>query len=246
MKSKVMIRQQMHSVLQIHLQPVQLVVIAVALLFGASLSLVVPAQSTPIKQIAPDAVVASLYRQRARVFQARSRELLDKHFEKRLADLTWMELLHWESSGRSEMEDFDDVLYNFGYGEGTITKPVIGKPSFEGRKAQVNVSYSVVYAPPAVSKRSVYKETILFLLADGETGWRIRDIKYEGGKESLFELYSMDSKRRPPSETIGSRSAAAARRRVTKIISKNIPTVPTRASHARRSNRVLSESFGAD
>jgi hypothetical protein len=81
-----------------------------------------------------------------------------------------MELLHWESSGKSELEDFDYVLYNFGYGEGTITKPLIGKPSYEGRKAQVNVAYNVVYAPPAVSKRSVHKETILFLLANGETG----------------------------------------------------------------------------
>ena len=86
------------------------------------------------------------------------------------------------------------MLYNFGYGEGTITKPVIAKPSYEGRKAQVNVSYSIVYAPPTVLKRSVHKETIFFLLAVGETGWRITDIKYDGGKKSLFEMYSMDSK----------------------------------------------------
>jgi hypothetical protein len=184
----------MHSALQIHMTPARLVVIAAALLFGASLSFVVRGQSTPTRQIAPDALVANLYRQRARVFQVRSRALLDKHFEKTLADLTWMELLHWESSGNSELEDFDYVLYNFGYGEGTITKPVIGKPSYEGRKAQVNVSYDVVYAPPAVSKRSVHKETIFFLLAAGETGWRITDIKYDGGKKSLFEIYSMDSK----------------------------------------------------
>jgi hypothetical protein len=182
--------------------PARLVVIAAVLLLGASLSFVIRAQSTPIKQIAPDALVANLYRQQARVFQSRSRALLDKYFEKSLADLTWMELLHWESSGKSELEDFDYVLYNFGYGEGTITKPLIGKPSYEGRKAQVNVAYNVVYAPPAVSKRSVHKETILFLLANGETGWRITDIKYDcgfdwcvaGGKLSLFEMYSMDSK----------------------------------------------------
>jgi hypothetical protein len=178
------------------MKPVSLVVIAAALLLGMSLSFVVPAQSPPVKQIAPDALVANLYRQQARVFQARSRALLDKHFEKTLADLTWMELLHWESSGNSELEDFDYVLYNFGYGEGTISKPVIGKPSYEGRKAQVQVSYDVVYAPPAVSKRSVHKETILFLLAAGETGWRITDIKYDGGKKSLFEMYSMNSKAR--------------------------------------------------
>jgi hypothetical protein len=114
MKSKVAIRQQMHSVLQIHMTPARLVVIAAVLLLGASLSFVIRAQSTPIKQIAPDALVANLYRQQARVFQSRSRALLDKYFEKSLADLTWMELLHWESSGKSELEDFDYVLYNFG------------------------------------------------------------------------------------------------------------------------------------
>jgi hypothetical protein len=203
MKSKVAIRQQLHSVLQIHITPARLVVIAVVLLLGASLSFVIRAQSIPIKQIAPDALVANLYRQAPdRVFQARSRALVDKYFEKSLADLIWMELLHWESSGASEMEPFDYVLYNFGHGEGTITKPLIGKPSYEGRKAQVNVSYNVVYARPAVSKRSVHKETIAFLLAAGETGWKITDIRYDcgfdwcvdGGKLSLFEMYSMDSK----------------------------------------------------
>lgn len=200
MKSIVAVRQQSHSVLEINMKTVR--AIAAALVLGASSSFVL-AQSIPPRQIAPDALVANLYRQAPdRVFQAQSRALLDKYFEKSLADLTWMELLHWESSGTSEMEPFDYVLYNFGYGEGTITKPVIGKPSYEGRKAQVNVSYNIVYAPPAVSKRSVHKETIIFLLAAGETGWKITDINYDcgfdwcvdGGKLSLFEMYSMDSK----------------------------------------------------
>lgn len=150
--------------------------------------------------MAPDTLVANLYRQERQVFQqARSRVLLDKYFDKSLADLTWKELLYWESSGSEE--DFDYVLYNFGYDEGTTTKLVISKPSYQGRKAQVNVSYDVVYAPPAVPKRSVDKETIIFLLAAGETGWRITDIKYDcqfdwclhGVKTSLFEMYSMDS-----------------------------------------------------
>lgn len=193
MKSKLSVRQQIHSVLQIYMKTLRLFLISAALLLGASLSFVVRAQSTSTKQMAPDTLVANLYRQQRQVFQqARSRVLLDKYFDKSLADLTWKELLRWESS-ESE-EDFDYVLYNFGYGEGTITKLVIGKPSYEGRKAQVNVSYDVVYAPPDVPKRSVYKETIIFLLSAGETGWKITDIKYDGGKKSLFEMYSKDFK----------------------------------------------------
>ena len=208
MKSKISVRQQLHSVLKIHMKTL----IAAALLLGASLCFVVRAQSTPTKQIVPDALVANLYRQAGagvyvdgrkgaagstdRVFQARSRTLLDKYFEKSLADLIWKALLRWKSSGDSEIEDFDYVLFNFGYGEGTITKFAIGKPSYQSQKAQVDVSYDVVYAPPAVSKRSVHKETIIFLLAAGETGWKVSDIKYDGGKKSLLEIYSKDFKER--------------------------------------------------
>ena len=211
MKS-IVVRQQMHSVLQMSMKPVGLVVMAAALLLGASSSFVVRAQSIPIKQITPDDLVANLYRQAGagvyvdgrkgaagstnRVFQPRSRVLLDKYFEKSLADLIWKALLRWKSSGDSDIEDFDYVLFNFGSGEGTITKFAIGKPSDQGQKAQVNVSYDVVCAPPECSKKSVNRETIIFLLAAGETGWRITDIKYDGGTKSLVEIYSKDSKER--------------------------------------------------
>jgi hypothetical protein len=107
--------------------------------------------------------------------------------------LIWKALLRWESSGNSDIEDFDYVLYNFGYGgDSTFTKPVIGKPSHEGNKAKVNVSYTV-----SPNGGSSFKETIVFLLASGETGWRITDINYDGGKKSLFDIYSKDFKEQP-------------------------------------------------
>ena len=163
------------------------------------------AQSTLPNQIAPDTLVANLYRQDKQIFQqARSRVLLDKYFDKSLADLIWKAQLRWKSSGDSEIEDFDYVLYNFGIGSdvSSVSKPIISKPTYEAQKAQINVSYVVVCAPPACAKKSVDKETIIFLLAAGETGWRITDIKYDcrfdwcihGEKISLFEMYSRDSK----------------------------------------------------
>lgn len=170
-------------------------VIAAVFVFNASLPSFARAQSNFTK-IAPDALIANLYRAQTKVFQPRSRTLLDKYFEKKLADLIWKELLRWQSSGDSDVEDFDYVLYNFGYGEGTVTKFAVGKPTYQDRKAQVNVSYDVVYAPPAVAKRSVSKENIIFLLTEGETGWRISDLKYDGGTKSLVEIYSKDSKER--------------------------------------------------
>lgn len=180
--------------------------IATAMVFAASLSFAVRAQSTTTTQVPPDALVAKLYRQNALVFQAKSRALLDKYFEKGLADLIWKALLRWESSGDSDLEAFDYVLHNFGYGEGTIRNFVVGKPSYEARNAQVNISYDVVYAPPGVSKRSIHKETIIFLLTAGAAGWRIADIKYDcqnglglcvDGRTSLFEIYSMDARATP-------------------------------------------------
>lgn len=188
---------------KIPMKKLRMMAIATTLVFGGSLSFVVRAQSTTTTQVPPDAVIAKLYRQNTLVFQAKSRALLDKYFEKGLADLIWKALLRWESSGDSDVEAFDYVLYNFGYGEGTIRNFVVGKPSYEARNAQVNVSYDVVYVPPAVSKRSVHKETIIFLLATGNAGWRIADIKYDcrsgiglcvDSKTSLFEIYSMDAK----------------------------------------------------
>ncbi len=193
MKSNVSIHQQIHSALPNYIKTLRLIAILAAVILWATFSFVVRAQSTSTKQFAPDVLVANLYRQNEKVFQPRSRALLDKYFEKSLADLIWKALLRWESSGDSEIEDFDYVLYNFGAGgDVTVTKPIIGKPSYEGRNAQVNVSYTV--SSVGVPKSVRYKETIIFLLAAGETGWKIRDIKYDGGKKSLFQMYSGDSK----------------------------------------------------
>lgn len=169
----------------------------------------VPPQSSPTKQIAPEVLIANLYRQEEKVFQPRSRALLDKYFEKGLADLIWKQLLAWD-----EELDFDYVLHDFGGYGGDITsvsKPIIGKPTYDGQNAQVNVSEVVVCAPPVCPKRSVDKYTMIFLLAASETGWRITDIKYDcgfpapstatkfdgcvrGEKISLSEIYSRDSK----------------------------------------------------
>jgi hypothetical protein len=189
---------------KITMKKLQVTAIATILVLGAGALFVLRAQSSTT-QVPPDAVVAKLYRQNNLVFQPKSRALLDRYFEKSFADLIWKELLHYESSGRSEIEDFDPVLY-FGVGNGvsSVSKPVIGKPTYEGQKAQLNVSYTVVCAPPDCEKRSVDKQTTIFLLAATANGWKINDIRYDcrigldglcvDGKTSLFELYNMDAK----------------------------------------------------
>ncbi len=161
-------------------------------------------QSAASQQIAPDTLVANLYRQAGspdRVFQTRSRVLLDQYFEKQFADLIRKEVGRPETiEATDEGESFSWFLYpvlgNGGYDE--ISKSVIGKPSYsyQGKKAQVIASYDVVHVgwKPSMPKRSVSKDTIIFLLAAGEAGWKITDIKYDDGKTSLLEEFRKDFK----------------------------------------------------
>lgn len=128
-------------------------------------------QRLPVQQTTPDALVAGLYKQEEKVFQTQSRALLDKYFDKPLADLIWKQLLNWD-----QIEDFDYVLHDFGYGGDitSVSKPLIGKPTYEGQKAQVSVSEVVVCAPPVCAKRQVHK--VIHDLLPGR--WRDRMENY--------------------------------------------------------------------
>ena len=159
------------------MKTVKLIAIAAALLLSASLSFVVRAQSTSTKRIGPDTLVADLYRQHnhkhSPFFQTHSRALLYKYFEKSLADLIWKDAVH----SKGEVGAIDgDPLYDAQDME--IKKFAIAKATYESRTAKVPVSF----------ENFGKKKTIIFLLANGRTGWRIRDIDYGEGRTLVGEF----------------------------------------------------------
>jgi hypothetical protein len=117
----------------------------------------------PHKQMVPDILVANLYRQGGQVFQTENRAWLDRYFEKKLADLLWKEM--------ETEEGLDcDILLGCAQ-DAQVRKFVIARPTFEVRKAQVQVSYE---------NFGVGGSTV-FLLVGGEAEWKISDIKYGDG-----------------------------------------------------------------
>jgi hypothetical protein len=138
-----------------------------AISFVAGLSSAAPAQTARVNRLSPNALVAELYRQhdhkRSPFFQTRSRALLYKYFEKSLADLIWKDAL----TSKGEVGAIDgDPLYNAQDVE--IKNFAIGKASFGGGKSRVIVSFD----------NFGKKQTLLFILVNGRSGWRISDIDY--------------------------------------------------------------------
>ena len=131
------------------------------------------AQTTAAKPKSPDALVADLYKahnaKRSPFFQTRSRARVYQYFEKDLADLIWKDAV----TSKGEVGVIDgDPLYNAQDME--IKKFAIGKPTIEGNNAKVAVTF----------ENFGKKETIVFMLVNGRTGWRIHDIDY-GDHETM-------------------------------------------------------------
>jgi hypothetical protein len=147
-------------------------ILFIAVLFLAtSFSLSVYGQTTSSKRLSPDALVADLYRVHNRkhspFFQTRSRALLYKYFAKSLADMIWKDAV----SSKGEVGALDgDPLYDAQDME--IKKFAIGKPSYEGGKAKVNVTFDNFGKP----------QSFVFTLVNGRTGWRIDNIEYGEGR----------------------------------------------------------------
>jgi Protein of unknown function (DUF3828) len=159
------------------MKTMKLSAIAAALLLGASLSLVVRAESTSTKRIGPDTLVADLYKanqqKRSPFFQTRSRALLYKYFEKSIADLIWKDVI----KSKGEVGAIDgDPLYDAQDTE--IKKFAIKKPRYEEGRALVDVTFENFGKP----------QTIMFIVVKGKTGWRIRDIVYSEGRTLGSEL----------------------------------------------------------
>jgi len=142
-------------------------ILVVLLFLGASVSLSVRGQSSPVKRMSPDALVKDLYTQHDRkhspFFQTRSRALLYKYFEKSIADKIWKDAV----TSKGEVGVIDgDPLYDAQDME--IRNFVINKPTYADGKARVNVTF----------ENFGQKKSLVFVLANGRSGWRIRDIEY--------------------------------------------------------------------
>src|SRR4051812_12745702 len=125
----------------------------------------------------PDGLVKELYRvhnaKHSPFFQTRNRALLDKYFEKPLADLIWKDA----RTSKGEVGVIDgDPLYDAQDME--IKKFAIAKPRHETDRAMVDANF----------ENLGQKKTITYIVVKGKTGWRIRDIVYGEGRTLKSEF----------------------------------------------------------
>src|SRR4051812_21927614 len=125
----------------------------------------------------PDGLVKDLYRvhnqKHSPFFQTRNRALLDKYFEKGLADLIWKDA----RTSKGEVGVIDgDPLYDAQDIE--IKNFAIAKPRYETDRAMVDANF----------ENLGQKKTITYIVVKGKTGWRIRDIVYGEGRTLKSEF----------------------------------------------------------
>jgi Protein of unknown function (DUF3828) len=149
------------------------------LFVGVQLMPAVHGQSRSVHRLSPDALVKDLYNshthKRSPFFQTHSQPLLYKYFVKSLADLIWNDARN--SKGEVGVID-GDPLYDAQDME--IRKFAIGKPSYETGKARVVVTF----------ENFGQNKTIVYLLVNGKSGWRIDDIDYGEGRTLRSEFKS--------------------------------------------------------
>jgi hypothetical protein len=134
----------------------------------------------------PEAVVAALYKQHNKatpLFQTRSRALLDKYFDKSLADLLWKDA----TTARDEVGALNgDPLYNAQ--DMQIKEFVIGKSVIKNDTAQVKVSF----------RNFDRNEEVQFDLVRRASGWKVADLTYKDGT-TLLGILKTDSALQSPS-----------------------------------------------
>ena len=158
------------------MQILKSIILVAALFQSASFSPAAQSTAKAIKQTSPDALVAELYRQsgknRSPFFQTKNRALVDKYFQKRLADLIWKDAIR--SNGEVGAID-GDPLYNAQ--DMDIKHFTVHKASYLNGVAEVRVSF----------ENFGNKEEIVFLLSSAtrSAGWKIANIKYKDGTDLL-------------------------------------------------------------
>jgi len=151
--------------------------IKIIILAGAFLIAAGSLSAQPSTNASPDGLVKDLYRvhnqKHSPFFQTRNRALLDKYFEKPLADLIWKDA----RSSKGEVGVIDgDPLYDAQDME--IKKFAIAKPRLEEGRALVDATF----------ENLGQQKTITYIVVKGKTGWRIRDIVYGEGRTLKSEF----------------------------------------------------------
>jgi len=151
--------------------------IKIIILAGAFLIAAGSLSAQPSTTASPDGLVKDLYRvhnqKHSPFFQTRNRALLDKYFEKPLADLIWKDA----RSSKGEVGVIDgDPLYDAQDME--IKKFAIAKPRLEEGRAMVDATF----------ENLGQQKTITYIVVKGKTGWRIRDIVYGEGRTLKSEF----------------------------------------------------------
>lgn len=130
----------------------------------------------------PAAVVHDLYKTHDKdngaILDGKSRKLLDKFFDKTLADYMWKDLTtHKDEVGVLDFDPFynaqDVQIKNFN----------IGQTKIEGEKASVLVSF----------QNFDRKDNLTYMLVRQNSAWKISDIKYTDGT-TLIGYFKEDAK----------------------------------------------------
>lgn len=142
-----------------------------------TLSVVAQKSSRTVSRNSPVALISDLYRQHKRespFFQHQSRALVDRYFDKELADLIW----------------------NIPESPGEVG-PLDGDPLYNAQDMEIRS----FFIHPAVLKNGTAtvlvtftnfgkKQEVKFVLASGQAGWKISNIKYDDGTDLIGILKS--------------------------------------------------------
>lgn len=155
------------------LKPIAIVVMIMGIWFSGTGQ----RRSKPIVRMTPEQTVDALYKQHKKespFFQNKSRALVDRYFDKELADLIWN-----MPNSPDEVGPLDgDPLYNAQDME--IKSFVIHQATVKNGMATVLVTFT----------NFGKKQEVKFLLASRPAGWNITNIKYDDGTDLIGILKS--------------------------------------------------------
>jgi hypothetical protein len=120
--------------------------------------------------VAPDALIKELYKTHDKnygaIVQGKNRAILDKYFDKNLADFIWKDM----TTNQNEVGVIDfDIFYNTQ--DPDIENLVVSAPKINGDKAVVTVTFDNYKA----------KNSINYNLTKEKSAWKISDIDYGEG-----------------------------------------------------------------
>jgi hypothetical protein len=160
---------------------INLILVAATVVAGLGVSSAAQQRSKSRREMSPDQVVSDLYRQhkkRSPFFQRTNRALLDKYFEKQLADLIWKDA----RTSKGEVGALDgDPLFN--------------AQDMDIRKFVVHpADYAASYGPPQPPNKLPPRtratvtvtfenlgqaHSVYFEMSRSRAGWKIWDIRYD-------------------------------------------------------------------